>query len=470
MTETPYPHFKILLVDDEPAWLRSVSLILARNGITNIATCTESRDVLEILAGREVGLVLLDLTMPHLSGEELLTRVAELYPETTTIVVSGMNQIETAVRCMKLGAFDYFVKTVEEDRLVQGVMRAIRMHELERENRAMSDRLLSGGLRNPGAFSDIITADRAMHAIFSYVEAIAPSPQPLLITGDSGVGKELVARAVHKLSNRSGRLVSVNVAGLDDNVFSDTLFGHLRGAFTGADQPRRGMIEEAAEGTLFLDEIGDLSIASQIKLLRLLQESEYFPLGSDRPKRLSARIIVATHQNLSAKKAAGQFRRDLYYRLRTHRIQVPPLRERLGDIPLLVEYFLHLAAKDLGKKKPTPPRELFQLLASYSFPGNVRELRAMIYDAVSVHRDRVLSLETFIDTIGSAGGNGGSESGPLADSLFKSLEILPTITDTVTQLVVAAMARADGNQTIAARLLGISQPALSKRLSRKESV
>ncbi len=469
MTHSPYPGFKILLVDDEPAWLRSVSLILARAGITNIATCSDSRSVMETLAAGDVGLVLLDLTMPHLSGEALLSAIAEQHPEVTTIVVSGMNQLETAVRCMKLGAFDYFVKTVEEDRLVQGVMRAIRMHELERENRAMSDRLLSGGVRHPAAFSEIVTSDPAMHAIFAYIEAVAPSPQPLLITGDSGVGKELVARAVHRLSGSKGQLVAVNVAGLDDNVFSDTLFGHLRGAFTGADQPRRGMIEEAAEGTLFLDEIGDLSIPSQVKLLRLLQEGEYFPLGSDRPKRLAARIIVATHQNLSAKEAAGQFRRDLYYRLRTHRIKIPPLRERLGDIPLLVEHFLQKAAQELGKKKPTPPRELFQLLASYSFPGNVRELRAMIYDAVSVHRDRVLSLESFISAIGSAadiGSSGGA--GVPGENLFKGRDRLPTITEAVEQLIAEAMERADHNQTIAARLLGISQPALSKRLSRKE--
>jgi DNA-binding NtrC family response regulator len=469
MSHSLYPGFKILLVDDEPAWLRSVSLILARAGITNIATCTDSRGVMDILSGGETGLVLLDLTMPNLSGEELLATMSERHPEVTTIVVSGMNQIETAVRCMKLGAFDYFVKTVEEDRLVQGVMRAVRMHELERENRAMSDRLLSGGLRHPNAFNEIVTADPAMHAIFAYIEAVAQSPQPLLITGDSGVGKELVARAVHRLSGSRGQLVSVNVAGLDDNVFSDTLFGHLRGAFTGADQPRRGMIEEAAEGTLFLDEIGDLSIPSQVKLLRLLQEGEYFPLGSDRPKRLTARIIVATHQNLSAKEAAGSFRRDLYYRLRTHRIKIPPLRERLGDIPLLVEHFLHRAAQELGKKKPTPPRELFQLLASYSFPGNVRELRAMIYDAVSVHRDRVLSMESFISAIGSAGDSGQGEARLPGESLFKGMDKLPTITETVEQLVAEAMERADNNQTIAARLLGISQPALSKRLSRKES-
>jgi DNA-binding NtrC family response regulator len=468
MSHSIYPHFKVLLVDDEQAWLRSVSLILARAGITNISTCLDSRGVMEILAAKETGLVLLDLTMPHISGEELLAAIAEQHPEVATIVVSGMNQLETAVRCMKLGAFDYFVKTVEEDRLVQGVMRAIRMHELERENRAMSDRLLSGGLRHPAAFSEIVTADPAMHAILAYVEAVAPSPQPLLITGDSGVGKELVARAVHRLSGVKGPLVSVNVAGLDDNVFADTLFGHLKGAFTGAEQPRRGMIEEAAEGTLFLDEIGDLSIASQVKLLRLLQEGEYFPLGSDRPKRLTARIIVATHQNLSVKEAAGQFRRDLYYRLRTHRIKMPPLRDRLGDIPLLVEHFLHKAAKDLGKKKPTPPRELFQLLGSYGFPGNVRELRAMIYDAVSVHRDRVLSLESFISAIGAAGEGGAVAQGLPEENIFRGMEKLPTINETVEQLIAEAMGRADNNQTIASRLLGISQPALSKRLSRRE--
>lgn len=469
MTESLYPHFKVLLVDDEPAWLRSVTLTLARAGITNTLTCQESRQIMDILSGHQIGLILLDLTMPHLAGEELLALIAEQHPEVTTIVVSGMNQVETAVRCMRLGAFDYFVKTVEEDRLVQGVMRAIRMHELQREHRAMADRLLSGNLRHPEAFSGIVSIDRGMHAIFSYIEAVAHSPQPLLITGESGVGKELVARVAHRLGGSNGALVAVNVASLDDNVFADTLFGHVRGAFTGADQPRRGMVEEAAEGTLFLDEIGDLSIASQVKLLRLLQEGEYFPLGSDRPKRLRARIIVATHQNLAARQAAGEFRRDLYYRLRTHRIHVPPLRERLGDIPLLVDHFLDLTARELGKKRPTPPRELLQLLSSYHFPGNVRELKAMIFDAVSVHRERVLSLDTFINAIGSTAAELAATTPLLNANPFHEMERLPTINDSVELLIAEAMERADGNQTIAARLLGISQPALSKRFSRKEN-
>ncbi len=466
MNSSLYPHFGVLLVDDEPAWLRSLRLTLERSaGITNIVTCQDSRAVMELLERHEIGLVLLDLTMPHLSGDQLIELIAERHPEIAVIVISGMNQIESAVNCIKQGAFDYFVKTVEEDRLVSGVLRAIRMLELERQNREMSSRMLSGELKCPAAFGGIITADRAMHAIFSYIEAVALSTEPLLIMGESGVGKELIAKAAHTLSGCRGQLVSVNVAGLDDAVFADTLFGHTRGAFTGADQPRRGMVEEAAEGTLFLDEIGDLSIASQVKLLRLLQEGEYFPLGSDRPKRLKARVVVATHQNLSLKQETGSFRRDLYYRLCTHMVHVPPLRERKGDLPLLLDHFLEDAARSLSKKKPTPPRELLQLLATYGFPGNIRELKALVYNAVSVHRDRVLSMETFLKTVLRPEAKQNPSTPPQSEkNLFAGQERLPTFGEAAELLVGEAMLRANGNQTIAARLLGISQPALSKRL------
>ncbi len=195
------------------------------------------------------------------------------------IILSGLNQIDTAVNCMKLGAFDFFVKTVEEERLIRGIQRAIQMIDLQRENREMRSRFLHDKLEHPEAFAEILTRDKAMRSLFQYIESVAGSPQPILISGESGVGKELVARAIHRLSGRQGRLVAVNVAGLDDNVFSDTLFGHTRGAFTGADTTRRGMIEQAAGGTLFLDEIGDLTLASQVKLLRLLQEGEYYAAG-----------------------------------------------------------------------------------------------------------------------------------------------------------------------------------------------
>jgi DNA-binding NtrC family response regulator len=257
--------------------------------------------------------------------------------------------------------------------------------------------------------------------------------------------------------------VAVNVAGLDDAVFADTLFGHVRGAFTGADQLRRGMVEEAADGTLFLDEIGDLSIPSQVKLLRFLQEGEYFPLGSDRPKRVKARVIAATHQDLSAKERAGAFRRDLYYRLRTHRVRVPPLRERRDDVPQLLEHFLEEAARSLGKKKPTAPRQLAPLLQTHDFPGNVRELKAMVFDAVSLHESHVLGMRSFLEAMGRSEAPpeaaDGAERNP-----FSGLQRLPGFDEALELLVHEAMERAGGNQTLAARLLGISQPALSKRL------
>jgi len=307
-----------------------------------------------------------------------------------------------------------------------------------------------------------VTSDRGMHDLFNYVEAVSPSHQPLLITGESGVGKELIARAVHALSGCTGPLVAVNVAGLDDTVFADTLFGHVRGAYTGADQARPGMIEQAGNGTLFLDEIGDLSIASQVKLLRLLQEGEYFPLGSDRPKRMNARIVVATHCDLAAKEASGSFRRDLYYRLCTHRMHIPPLRERTGDIALLLDYFLEQAAGTLGKKKPTPPKELAQVLATYSFPGNVRELRGMVFNAVSLHKERILSMESFLKAIGKS--RAGQLLPAQQQNPFSTFERLPTFTEAAELLVEEAVSRANGVQAIAARLLGISPPALNKRL------
>ena len=465
----PYPSFSILLVDDEPAWLRSLSLSLeAGAGITNLLLCQDSRKVPEILEHGGVGLVLLDLTMPHCSGEELLQQIAEQHPEVTTIVVSGLNQIESAVRCMRFGAFDYFVKTDDLDRMIGGVQRAIRVVELERENREMSSRFFSGAPQHPEVFSDIITADRGMFSLFTYLEAVSRSPLPVLITGESGVGKELAARALHRLSGCKGNMVAVNVAGLDDAVFADTLFGHQRGAYTGAESARKGMVEEAANGTLLLDEIGDLSGASQVKLLRLLQEGEYYPLGSDQPRRLKARIVVATHADLTAREASGTFRRDLFYRLRTHQVHLPPLRERSGDIPLLLDHFLAEAARALGKKKPAIPKELPQLLSTYSFPGNIRELKAMVYDALSLHRDRILSMERFILAIERQRGPSKETTAALPPNPFSPFATLPTFGQAAELLVTEALRRSSGNQTIAARLLGISQPALSKRLKQRQ--
>jgi len=459
--QTSFPSFAILLVDDEPDWLTSMALTLELSaGITNIRQCQNGREALELLDAGGIGLVLLDLTMPGLSGEELLPLIAERHPQVLCIVLSGQNQLSAAVACMKLGAYDYYVKTDDEERILGGVLRAVRLLELQEENHEVSSRLVSGELRHPEAFAGICTRSRAMYAIFSYLEAVAKSPRPLLVTGESGVGKEDLVRAAHVLSGRSGPLIAVNVAGLDDAVFTDTLFGHVRGAFTGAEAPRRGMVEEAAAGTLFLDEIGDLSVPSQVKLLRLLQEGEYYPLGSDQPRRLRARVIAATHADLVSKEKDGLFRRDLYYRLRMHHVQVPPLRERPEDIGPLLDCFLEEAAVALGKVRPTPPPELPVLLASYSFPGNVRELQAMVYDAVSLHQGRMLSMETFKRHIGA----GDAAVVTPQENPFTCLKWLPTFAQAEDLLLVEAMARSGGKQTLASRLLGVSQSALSKRL------
>ena len=464
MTETSYPAYPVLLVDDEEAWLRSLSMTLSlMAGINNLIRCPDSRQVMDLLDTRGIGLVLLDLNMPHLPGQVLLPQILEKHPEVPVIIISGLNQVETAVECMKRGAFDFFVKTVEQERLIQGVQRAIKMIDLQRENREFRTRVLDDRLAHPEAFAGIITQDPAMRSIFRYLEAIAGSSQPALITGESGVGKELLATAIHRLSGRKGRLVSLNVAGLDDNVFSDTLFGHVRGAFTGADATRSGLIEEASGGTLFLDEIGDLAIPSQIKLLRLLQEGEYFALGSDAPKRLRARVLFATHHDLAAKQAAGQFRKDLYYRLCVHHLHVPPLRDRPGDIPLLLDHFLEQVAEELGKKKPTVAKELYVLLGNHPFPGNVRELKAMVYDALSVHQARMLSMDAFKRAMDGRGGASVPEGEP---RLFTPGEPLPRLNELSDLVVAEAMRRAQGNQSVAARLIGISQPALSKRLKK----
>jgi DNA-binding NtrC family response regulator len=469
MNEVFYPSFPILIADDEQAWIRSMRITLERlAGITNVLSCQDSRDVTQLLSRHEVGIVLLDLTMPYLSGEELLKTIGEQFPETIVIVVSGMNQIETAVKSMKQGAFDYLVKTAEEDRIITVVKHAIRLIEMRRENREMSHRFFSDTLRNPEAFDGIITINKFMRSIFQYVEAVGKSNQPLLITGESGVGKGLITNAVHQLSGCRGPLISVNVGGLDDTMFTDTLFGHIKGAFTGADQPRSGMVEQAVNGTLFLDEIGDLNNASQVKLLRLLQEGDYFPLGSDRPKRLNARVVTSTNQDLAAKQAQGKFRKDLFYRLRTHHIHLPALRERKEDIPLLLDFFLDEAARTLAKEKPSAPLELVPLLEGYDFPGNIRELRAMVFDAVAQSASNILSLHYFQEISSRQRWSSPPQQTDAAD-IFAPVKALPTIQQTVSLLIAEAMKRAKGNQSTASRLLGISQPALSKRLKQQQS-
>jgi DNA-binding NtrC family response regulator len=470
MSAPPYPAAPLLIVDDEQAFLHSAEFLLAAEGLRNVVLCPDSRQVMALLGEREFSAVLLDLSMPHVSGRELLPRIVEEHPELPVVVLTGVNEVETAVGCMRAGAFDYLVKPVEDSHLVAAIRHALELTQIRGENARLKQRLLSGALEHPEAFAEIVTRSERLRAVFQYAEAIAATPLPVLVTGETGVGKELVSVALHRLSGRAGQFVAVNVAGLDDTLFSDTLFGHKRGAFTGADKDRPGLLEQAAGGTIFLDEIGDLSAQSQIKLLRLLQERRYYPLGSDLPKPSDARVIVATNRDLTVLQREGGFRKDLYFRLRAHHIQLPPLRERKEDIPLLIDHLLDRAAQSLGRKRPTPPRELYTLLASYSFPGNVRELEGLVFDAVSRHRSGVLSLESFLQAIGApaaAAAGPEGEQAPGQRALHFGTD-LPTLREAVDQVVQEALRRCGGNQSQAARLLGLSRRALNNRLRRGE--
>ena len=293
-------HPCVLLVDDEEYVLDSWKALLEANGLANVLTCADSREVLETIGRGQVEVVVLDLIMPHLPGTELLSEIRKAYPDIPVIVVTGRDEVSLAVECMKLGAFDYMVKTVEESRFINGIRKAFEFRELHREHDLLKNQFFDRRLKRPEAFAAVLTRSQAMLSVFLYLEAIAASSQPVLITGETGTGKDLLALVVHNLSGREGAFLAANVAGFDDSLFSDTLFGHKKGAFTGAVQDRKGLVEQAAEGTLFLDEIGELSVASQVKLLRLLEAREYFPIGSDSVKRSSARVVLATNRDLPA--------------------------------------------------------------------------------------------------------------------------------------------------------------------------
>ncbi|CAG1066479.1 Regulatory protein AtoC [uncultured bacterium] len=464
-TGTPLP---VLLVDDETQILKSYSVMLRSSGLKNVLTLDDSSEVMPLLAKQEVAAIVLDLSMPKLSGIDLLPEITANYPMVPVVILTAVNELETAVECMKAGAFDYILKPVEPSRLEAGIRRAVDFHALRLEVLHLKEHLLMGGLENEDAFSSIKTVNKRMRAIFQYVEVIAATQQPVLITGETGTGKELFAKAVHAISGKKGEFVAVNVAGLDDTMFSDTLFGHKKGAYTGAEAAREGLIAYAAGGTLFLDEIGDTKESSQVKLLRLLQEQKYYPLGSDVPKKSDVRIVVATNQDLQKLIAEGGFRKDLYYRLRAHQIHIPPLRERMDDIPVLLDYYLEEAAHSMKKKKPTPPPELKTLMSTYNFPGNVRELQAMVYDAVARHKGGVLSLESFREIIGQERLGAATQARAAEESAqYGSSEHFPTLREAESSLITRAMELANGNQGIAASLLGITRQALNKRLNRK---
>jgi DNA-binding NtrC family response regulator len=466
MNAQKFPLLPVLIVDDEEDILQSYKMTLRLNKINNLSLCSDSRQVPDMLAQTAYSTIILDLFMPHVGGQELLDTICEKYPQIPVIVVTGSNNVTTAVECMKLGAFDYMVKPVEDSRLVSGLMNAIELGELRHENSALKKRVLGGKLESPGAFSKIVSVSDSIGSIFKYIEAIASSSKPVLVTGESGTGKELFTRAIHDVSGRAGKFIAINVAGLDDTVFSDTLFGHKKGAFTGADEQRGGLVEQALGGTLFLDEIGSLELSSQTKLLRLLQEGEYYPLGSDLCKTANIAVIAATNDDLSSRIKEGKFRSDLFFRLKIHHIHIPPLRDRREDICALSDHFAAIAARDLGKKAPTITSGILLALNRYHFPGNVRELQSLIFDTVSRSSEETLN-ESYVKEYCAKASDQPMEQERTGNGAPVSYTgEIPKLKDVEEYLITQAVKIAEGNQTIAAQFLGISQSTLSRRLKK----
>lgn len=457
----------IVLVDDEHEALSLLQSILENEGFTNVITFDDGHDLLKHLESNPAAVIVLDLMMPNISGMSLLEKIDPKKNGISIIVVTAEQQIETAIDCMKLGAIDYLMKPIILKRFMASIKRAIELYQLQEEIEAQQKiPVLKRAL--PQLVPEIITQNKAMTALIGYVGIVSQSFQPILITGETGVGKELFAKAIHTLSKRSGQFISVNVAGLDDTLFSDTLFGHKKGSFTGAFSDRDGLIKKAAKGTLFLDEIGDLNELSQIKLLRLLQENEYYPLGSDIPIQNEARLVVATNKSLKQLMVEGKFRKDLYYRLCSHQVNIPPLRNRLDDLPLLLHHFITEIGQPLGKKQLSYRKELVDLLCTYEFPGNVRELQAMVLDVVTRATTSNINIVPFKELILREKGEESSDPDHSECEDFNKVVFnrFPTLRQAENELIRRAMEITNNNQGLAAQMLGITRQALNGRLRR----
>jgi DNA-binding NtrC family response regulator len=374
---------RIVVVDDEPDFLESIRRGLITSGYRNVEMETDPVMVAQKLEGEEhYDVALIDITMPGLSGIELLERFQSLSPLTECIMVTAIDEARVAVECLRKGAYDYLVKPISKEDLVLSLTRALERKRL-RQILDISKQSIAPRLKHPEAFAEIITADLSMVKLLREAELHAVSNVPILISGETGTGKELLARAVHKASPRKNqRYTPVNMDALDRNLFAAEFFGHVKGAFTGAQKDRAGYLEETHRGTLFLDEIGNLPMELQGKLLRVLQEGEFIKIGASRPQRVDIRFVAATNADLNKLMVQKRFRKDLYYRLRGGWLHLPPLRDRKDDIPLLAKHFIKQFDSDKETTQISP--EAIELLLNYPWPGNVRELQSVIQSAVNL--------------------------------------------------------------------------------------
>ena len=442
--------FRILVVDDESSQLELVGGFLKKRGFETLLAKSGTK-ALEIFRAEPVDMVLTDQKMPDMSGLELLKAIRAINPEAAAIVITAYGTVETAVAAIKAGAADYVTKPVNLNELLFRIDQVKERRRLIAENRDLRETL-----EKNHRIEGIIGESGRMIEVLSLVRRVAPSEATVLIRGESGTGKELIAKAIHYASARaSAPLIRVNCAALPETLLESELFGHEKGAFTGAVAARKGRFESADGGTLFLDEIGDLPLPLQAKLLRVLQEREFERLGSSKPIRVDVRILAATHRNLEALVKTGQFREDLYYRLNVVTVVLPPLRERREDLPLLMDHFLRLFAEKNRKAIRGFTQEARELLLRYDYPGNVRELENIVERAVVLTRD---------DVIGSADLPLSTEGLEEVESDQSSLPA--TVEGVERRMIREALVRSGGVQTRAAEMLGISERALRYKLKK----
>ena len=387
--------FNILIVDDEEAMRESLSAWLMREGYT-IKTAGSGRDALSCLEKHPCELVLVDMRMPGMDGLELLEEIKTAHPGTMVVMITAYGSIESAIKAMKSGASDYLLKPFDPEQLILLIEKLSAQKALKDENECLRSRLTE---QDEIWMEDLLGQSQAMRKVFQQIEDIAQTNAPVFITGETGTGKELVARAIHSRSKRLfSPFVAINCGSVSQTLLESELFGHERGAFTGATQVRRGRIELAHTGTLFLDEVGEISPRMQVTLLRVLEKNTFFRLGGSREIQSDFRLICATHRDIPALIAANDFRQDFYFRINVINIHIPPLRERVDDIPLLALHFLGKFAREMGKSVEGLSPEAFQLLNAYDWPGNVRELKNVMERAVVLSKSSMIEQEllTFI--------------------------------------------------------------------------
>jgi len=444
---------RILVVDDDELILASLSEFLRLEGY-DVQTAASFEQASAHLAAGRFPVVIADVSMPDVDGFELLKMVRNRYADTSVIMITGYGTIASAVEAMKHGAFDYLTKPVNDPELKVTVERALQQQHLMAENRALKSQL---GERY--SLDNIIGHDAKMLRVFDIVEAVADTPSTVMITGESGTGKSMVARAIHQRSNRkSGPFVEVACGALPETLLESELFGHVRGSFTGAVADKPGKFKQADGGTIFLDEISTATAALQVKLLRVLQEFEFEPVGGAKTEHVDVRPILATNQDLEEEVRRGRFREDLYYRVNVVTIHLPPLRDRIGDIPLLAEHFLGRHCERTGRRVVAFHDEAMRRLQGYGWPGNVRQLENVIERAVILTKHPTIAPSDLPDDMRAIakGDNGDGRIVPLKTALEEP----------ECEFIKRALMAFQGSRQATAEALGINRTTLYKKMKR----